>query len=660
MKDNPLFKEFESALIEARVAIKIAKGIINDVVDDDIQAPSNAYQLLPEVELALEDVKKSVLQDISRYVPNNEPEPGNNRYCFSNLYEEEFQEDASNDNQARFFNFLIDKLKLALHRPIESSDIIEKHLFAELSHDQKYLYMIIAKEIDGIESISFMQKLKRILRSVGEQRIEEAVILSRNAKKDEPHNNTISFILSQILYFKACHNHAECLPEAREEAKRACTYVESLNEKKLLRYRYHSIATERHFSPEKALDIMREYYMTNPESLTGKEGISANYFYNLRCWIILGTIPTNMWRIFEAESLKEITTKAIGGSLIYIYYLRKSVLEEINQGSDLFKEQFTDIEQLLSVFYNNYNHAKNIIDSQFDTKFTIKNSPPYLWITSHRCIQYFLSIAPVPSSDEILMHCSLDAHLCETKSYPEVNMVRIGLENTDYWRSWAISLTPFLSNRRSELIPLQRLAESKTLFPIYNDLLSKLEKLEREFVNIDEWEELEPFMPLYAYENLLEIGNSGPNTQLLRTKEDAPFLSYYRKWRKEATPNPVPSEIIKRHALSASFINFKEVHVFFEGVYRVFSSPQYNLEQHLENAKQAYNIQNNINTKKPMGEHISSLWWLYFMVLPMIVVTLFIFISNNDPASAFRTLVTILGGVVLLGAIFLMMLPNKK
>jgi hypothetical protein len=400
--------------------------------------------------------------------------------------------------------------------------------------------------------------------------------------------------------------------------------------------------------------------MTNPESLTGKEGISANHFYNLRCWIILSTIPTNLWRAFEVESLKEITERAIGGTLIYVYYLRESILAEMDSANELFTEQFSETEKLLAIFYYNYSQAKSAIDTNFNTQFAIKGSSPYLWITSHRCMQYFLTLAPMPSSDEILMHTSLDAFACDSTSYPEANMVKVGLENTDYWRSWAIALTPIKENRSIELIPFQRLSEVKELFPIYTKLLGKLESLEKNITTTEDWDGIEEFMPLYAYENLLEIGNGGPSTQLLRTKEDAPFLPYYRKWRKDTEPSPLPSKMIKQHAMSGAFINFKEIHTFFEGIYRVFSSSQYNLQQHTHDAREAYNFKHNIRARKPISQHIYDLWWLYFIIIPIAGFTFLTVMSNSNPATALKILVTILGGVIIFGAVLLIVLPERS
>jgi hypothetical protein len=666
MRNMPLFKEFEASLREARLAIKSAKGDKEPNLEDAVRPPKS-YTLLPEVAAAFEKVKNSVLEDISRYSMTSTKEAESPLTASINSENDETAEpnleqlgEQLPETQGRFSDMLVNKLETAMHKPVHSRDIVNQEQLENLDAAEKYLYMVIAKEADGIESISFTKKLKKILFSIGEKRIEEAIILARNLKKDDPHNNTVFFILSQILYFKACRSNAACLPEAREEAKKACTYVENFDEGKLLRYRYHCIATERIFSPERTVDIMRSYYMTNPESLTGKGGISANHFYNLRCWIILSTIPTKLWHKFEVESLEEITEKAIGGALIYIYYLRGAVLTEIDAGNEMFKSKFAETEDLLANFYHNYSRIKNTVDTCFNSKFVLKDTEPYLWTALHRCVQYLLAVAPMPSSDEVLMHCSLDARSCEADAYPENNMLKIGLEHTDYWKSWALALTPFSSTQKKELIPINRLADMQNLFKIYTDMLTQLENLEREALKDEDWDLIIEYMPMYAFENLLEIGYGGTNTQLLQTKEDKPFVPYYKEWRKKTLPSPLPSDMIKQHAKNGAFINFKEVHTLFEGIYRVFASAPYNLRKHIEDAKIAYNAVHNIRARKPIGKHISELWWFYFLIMPIAIITFLVLVSSSNPAHSLKILTTIIAGLIIMGAVVVMILPKKK
>lgn len=657
MKNMVAFKELKDALAEARTAVRVAKSSLDSPAGDTLNIPKTAYSLLPEVEKAFEDIKKSVEQDISRYLPGQKT-TGDERYNFAALTSP--KDNIATGKDTKFSSFLINKLQKALHRPLESADIINQEQFEKLAPAERYLYMLIAKEIDCIESISLNQKMKKVLNSVGNKRIEEAIILTKNSRKDDPRNHSVSFVLSQLLYYKSSNGHTECLPEARDEAKKACAYSEKVDEQRLLRYRYHSIATERNFSPEKCVEIMRAYYMTNPESLSGRDGIAANSFYNLRCWIILSTVPTSLWSTFEIESLAEIVIKAIGGSLIYIYYLRRAVLIELDAGNDLFTNHFQDLERLLGIFYVNYQHMKSAIDSDFDDQFIIKGSGPYPWITAHRYMKKFLAVAPLPSSDEILMHMSLDGHACEKNAYPEGNMLKIGLIHSDYWRSWASVLSPVTAINQGATIPYQRLTAVKGLFAIYTKLLSLLEKLEQEVLTEENWAEIESLMPLYAYENLLEIGHGNPSTQLLRTKEDAPFLAYYREWRKETRPSALPSEMIKQQAKNGAFINFKEVHAFFEGVVKVFASTQYNLKKHTQNARAAYDAKYNAKSGIDFSKHLKGTWWLYFGVLPLLGIGVLALASSGDPIAAMKTMAAILGGIILFAAVVVLVWPQKK
>lgn len=253
---------------------------------------------------------------------------------------------------------------------------------------------------------------------------------------------------------------------------------------------------------------------------------------------------------------------------------------------------------------------------------------------------------------------SLDGRLSEKDAYPEKNMIQEGLEHNNYWSSWAIALTPFHSNRRESILPIERIVEFKKLFNIYNNILEKLEALEKDIIKKEIWDEIEYYMPLYSYENLLEIGYGGPSTQLLRTKEDASFLPYYRLWRKSTTPSPLPSKMIKHQAENGGFINFKEVHTIFEGVHKVFLSTEYSLKAHVKKAREEFNINNEVQTG--FSKYLSQGLWMYLIAIPLFALVAVAVLFSDDMFTTIKMLTMIIGGMLIFAVIAMLILPKKK
>ena len=274
------------------------------------------------------------------------------------------------------------------------------------------LQQIFARELQFVEenqqylaySVATVTRIKKAVDAITDGRIADGITIIRDAKRDDPHNNTLSFLLSQLCYYRSRNGMTEFLPEARNEAKKSCHAAEDANMYMLRLYRYSYVVNEFLFDKPRAIEIMRNYYLLNPEAMLEKDGILTHNGFHLKCWLLLTQIPESSWTDFEYKSLAKVVSSAPAGIFIYINYFKPMFAERLKEDPPENLQPFVELEQRIRQAKANYDAVYNAIQTNFEKTGKLKNEPKYMWTLEHRYLRTFLGAVQPPSFAEVMMH----------------------------------------------------------------------------------------------------------------------------------------------------------------------------------------------------------------------------------------------------------------
>lgn len=638
------------------------------------EAPFPTPPITQDVALVIERLKEHVLQDsfalkdlTSSKATLDESDKAEDDVAKNEAYDQKVQhslqtsqspyaEDFYNKLNVQSSLYYLDEENLKNPSDLEKITGATRNLYLIMANEATYMYDHMGEK--GY-SIAIIQKIEKAMSALASDRLHDTLLILKDAKRDDPHNRHIAFILSQALYFKVHQGQTALLPQAREEAKKSCVFTEKFDELRLLQYRYHYAVAEFAVSKERCIEMLREYFLLSPESIISKEGLRAHACIHLKAWLLLSELPIKFWDNFEYTSLLNLIRHTCGGTVLYVYLFRGKLIEDIQAKDKNIYPDFYELEQGICLSIERYGSITapiTKIESQID------QSLP--WTLYQRYLGLFLSYAPTPSWDEIMLNVSLDGRGYETAGFPDKQNKGSGLINFSYWGTWAHSLTPYQDIYTPHILPTLKIAEELAITKELDKLLKELEDFEVHlFPDTDEYDLVLIHMPSYAYKSFMQLSSVGAST--FRAPREQFFTPYYRSWcTNEPMPSPLPSEIVRAQAEKGGFISLEEAVGFFDGAVRILPDKTHGLKARINNVLEymkKQEAQKEHNGGDALGHHLKEFWWLYFGIVPLAIFTFIIILvagSGGNPEKVLMiTLGTLLGGGLLL---FLLFTGGKK
>lgn len=499
-------------------------------------------------------------------------------------------------------------------------------------------------------SIATLQKLKTAVHSVGMKRIKDALTCLKSAKEDDPNNRSLAYVISQILYFKVQNGGSESLPEARAEAKKSCLYSDNCDAHQLRQYRYVYVLQECVHSPKRAIELMREFYLLNPESMTEGNGLGAHQGVHFKTWILLSTLNAELLTTFEIESLITISSMATSGVCFYLNIMRPVILKRLENEKDLSIQKLIKLEEMLNVSYENYKGIAATVEQGYDEEFNLTPSSEHLWTIEQRYTSLLLKATKFPEFDEVYLYTSLDAKRYSTEAYPNKAMAALGLANVNYWQVWSIAIADNEGKGASRTFPVNRMALHAEIYKKFDEILKDLEAYEESIIPPEKWELIEKYMPEYEYQIFPHVA-VGPGAFL--APSNPYYLNFYRAWVKERPCGPLPSKILKEYAEKGHFIDVDEVIAAFEGAVRVIVDDVHGLKVRAKAALKLCLLDSDGHKSEKVKDmirdgHFNDYWWLYFIALPLAVLTFYMVLGSGSGGGGFLTLLVIIlivGGI---------------
>lgn len=498
-------------------------------------------------------------------------------------------------------------------------------------------------------NISVINKMKSAVESLAFGRINDALTVLRTAKKNAPNNRTISFMLSQIYYYKVAHGSSEMLPEARGEAKKSSLYSDDVNKAQLNQYRYAYVLHESNYDQERSLNLIRDYYLLNPESLTEGRGLGVHDGVYLKTWMLVSTLDPKLLTSYEVESILSITLTAATGVNFYLNVVRPLVLTRLANKDDAVIAPLNKIEIMLAKSYQLYAEIVDTIQQNYDEQGNLLPQSQYLWTLEHRYVNLLIKAAPIPRFDEVYLYTSLDAKRHSAEAYPNRAMAAMGLSNVNYWQVWSLAITAVEGKGGNRTFPVKRLVPYAEIYRKFDSVLESLQAYEKELIPDEKWELIEKYMPDYEY-SVFPLVAAGPDA--FQAPSNPYYLNFYRQWVTHKPKGPLPSEIIRKFADNGHFIDPHEVVAAFEGVVRVISDDVHGLKTRAKAAlKQCLSDKKNADKAKDMlrDNHFKDYWWFYVIVLPLSVLSFFVIFGSGGSSSGIMMLLLIVFGAGLLG-----------
>jgi hypothetical protein len=664
---------FEQRLQNIRKDLSDLRSSSGDVLPDtssNLGPPFPSYALESDIAKILMDMRAAVQMDVNRYKPIDTPKNPKEAETTKAM--------ATGVSQGSQQLSALPPAAAAPTAPVKpgpmgnplliasfTSDFnpnlptgIDAALAASMTMQAQLLYRLLAKEADEMSTVMTemgyqvvsLQKVRKALRSFATGRIGDAILILRNAKQDDNNNRYLNFLLSQMLFYRGYQGQAEYLPEAREEAKRACGFDERSPQEKVLAYRYHFAACEMFFSVERGLDVLREYYLLSPETLSSPQGLVAHGGLHLRALFLLSLTPRDLWAQYEIESITTVARQALSGSLLYLYLFRSQAMDAVDHKDPAYA-QFIELERNLQETRLKYTEVTQSLSDHFQSG-QPKDPPKKFWTVQQRYLNALLTAVTVPRFDDLLLNTSLDGKLhSDTLQFDGLLRER-GILNDSYWRIW-IGRTSYRHDvHRESTLPDKNVRRDTSILRQYDDLLTELKALEAAALDKDRWEAAKEYMAPLSFEKLLEVGTGRILTSAQRGLDDPYFRPYYQSWGQ--LPNEMlPSDLIEKRAEAGAFWNLEEIQATFDGAHRAIDDPVIGINQRTRNGyrrflqAQATVAHADYERRQAMlREHFREFWWFYFVLIPLSLLTFVVVVSSRTIETALRTiliLVTLFG-----------------
>lgn len=418
---------------------------------------------------------------------------------------------------------------------------------------------------------AMLNKLRQVQQAVAAGRLTDGRTLLRNLQRADPHNPTVSYLLSQLEYLNTGLGHGGSLPEARDQAQRSITPSERTTPAQLFRYRYEAIVTELPHSPDRALEWLRDSSFLNPELLQQEEGLTALKGLLLMGWVILGRIPASLWQDTETTALATLVEQVTGGAFLYAAFLRAPLLAELPQRKHPLAH-VQGIEAALQTASLLHAHAaQGAAQVQGELK-----EPP--WLVKIRYAQAVLSALPPPTFDQVLLNVALSGQQWLRSTPTQALHQALEDRAVAYWRIWALSITPQRDRRQPHLLPFDEIHAELPIATEVEALLRELSEHEQSLLKPELWEQLQPYMPRWTLDHLLAAGTGSNKPRSAFSPTLAPYAGLYNSWALPSAQGVLASHIIWATAQKGGFASWFEVLAAIEGATRLATDPIHGLK----------------------------------------------------------------------------------
>jgi hypothetical protein len=542
------------------------------------------------------------------------------------------------------------------------------------------LYCLIFREIQeasvnlaawGIPMPS-LQRIKKAMQNVAQDRIGDAIVILRNGRKDDPNNKLMAFTLSQLLYHRCQEGHAENLPEAREEAKKSCSFDERYPQEKLTFFRYQHVASEMAFSKERAQELLREYYLIGADTLMGEEGLKLHRWHHLKALVLLSRLPVEFWSPYEVECVHALAEQVIGGALIYLRFFRPLVLQKLAT-EDAEYQRFHATEHALRLVYLRHRAATDDLRTHFTPDGTPNDPPARLWTVASRFLTTFMQNSPLPAFENLLANTSLDGRHNKPAKAVDARLHAAGLHDVAFWPTWIMKTSHDPALYNDGALPDKAVRREVKLLKEFDTLLATLKAWEAPFVGDEKWEKAKLYLAPLPHEKLLELGTGQPLGGLAFGSGDAVYKNYYKGWSSVIEDEILASDDILRRAEAGVFWGVDEIIATFDGAQRVMEDPLVGLQSRVRAGYRKY-VQNRekgggtLLTAKPwqglgdesFSQHFRQFWWLYTILVPLAVMTFIVIVSARSYENAFRMILVMMAFGIFGFFVFSYLLKQKQ
>jgi hypothetical protein len=420
-------------------------------------------------------------------------------------------------------------------------------------------------------------KLNQVQQTLLASRLSDARTLLKKLQLNDPYNQVINFLVSQLEYLHVGMGQKGSLPEARNQAIHSFTSTDRISPNQINYYRYSAMVNELNHSPERALEWLRDSGMLKPELLQQEDGLTALGGQLLMAWVILSNIPANLWQDTEISAINQLVTEVSGGAFIYLALLREPLLRETSTRKTPIAN-VSSIETSLQIawfIYQEQAKSANILKD-------VPQDPP--WLIKVRYGQTLLSCLSFPSFDQILLNIALSG-IQFLKTNP-THALQQQLEDRSvfYWRLWALTLATQNEKRQSHLIPFNEMQEDLKLAESVEKIMQQLRTYEQSFIHTETWDDLKPFMTQWSLDHLLAAGTGSNKPRIDFAPTLTPYNTLYARWSNPAVKGIMASEIILGSAAKGAFASWFEVLAAIEGGARLVGDPYHGLKQGQKNA----------------------------------------------------------------------------
>ena len=548
-------------------------------------------------------------------------------------------------------------------------DSLNRDVHTALHHSLRNLCHHLATEATYFQaqrdmykfSASSLQKMQRAVETLNQNKPSEALTVLREAQRTEPNNLGLNYLLGQLLYFMVFRGKKEFLPEARDHMKKCCAFSEGIDELQVQKMRYLYVVNEYGLDNARCMELMREYYLLNPEAMTSKEGFTARAGYPLKSWIMLSKISLKNWQPFEFESLLSVARESIGGALMYLLFFHAKLAAELSQDNP-FAPGFNVLHEELGRFQLTVSGIHSRLRDIFtDDAKPRQGTTTMPWTVHMRYFQTMLQLVPLPNWDHILLHASLDGRQSLQDVYPDRRLQKMDLTGLSFWRVWIQATTPSPRYITESTIPATMASQDNGFRPKLDTLLEKMQQTEQEIsaeYTAEELAESARILDPYTFELIVNIGYNKPQARELLKHKEPLFQGYSRNWAKSIKPALYPSKILEQAATRGVFASPKELLVTLKGCLLLLDKKDNrSLPARLEMAK---NRKSGGLTILRGGSNVSASGWWLLPAGMLSMVTFYLVIQAESKQQAINAMLMMLGIVIFLLITFIIFTRKPK
>ncbi len=503
-----------------------------------------------------------------------------------------------------------------------------------------------------------VQKIQRAIQVYQEGRAADSLTILKNIRNEDPHNRLLSFVLANILYHRTAHGNNKFLPEARQEGKKAASDSKKFNANILRRFKYHYIATDSAFAPDKTISLLREHALYKIPEI--QELDNDDYIIYVKSMILLSMTNHNKWQKEEIIAIKEFAECALGGGLLYCLFFEQKILSLLfNEKEDtrILFEPLKEVQETIRIIQNNLASfhetiSKNTLEDE-------KKNTAHMWTINKHLLQECIKHIPIPELSDILTNTSLDGRQYGPTETLDRILREKELKIGEYWPLWVAKLNFKAASFMPESIPNWLVIDEKPVLEEYEKALAELKQEETKIIDKEKWSLSHYYQTPFNYENLMEVGIKRSFTQTTFAPMAPSLKSHYQVWGVGRPQGLLISDIIEQRARAGAFASTREIQAAFEGAYELLYDKTYGIKERQNKAWKRYtNMQDksqqaSTNNQDYLQKLFAEMWWFFLIIIPASLAAFAITASSDTFEQGAKTFILVIIVSVLISGGFL-------